>query len=216
MTTHQPSPDEAPDARVGGRLDRSFAMTGRDYLVLKLLLALVALGSLVSLVDALWPRRTITFRSSSGDAGPAAAMTGLPANVSVHHGDELVWSITDPSLGQRVLAALPALFGALCVLAAALVLYSLASHLARDAALTRPVLNRLRVLGLVLAFGGVLWPFVRMLTAFALSVGVESSSVAVVFSLAEFAPVLAGMVVLAIAEAFHRGIGLSEDVEGLV
>lgn len=215
----QPGGDHRPSATPAesASRDRAFRMTGADYVILKVLLALVALGALASIVVALWPGDTIEFTSHSASRGPSAGIAGLASNAHVTWADRLLWTISDPSVGQRILVALPQVFAALCVLAAALLVYSLAGHLARDAAFTRPALHRLRALALVLVFGGILWPFLMMGATFALVAGLQDDpSVLFTFSLTDFAPLLVGMLLLAVAEAFRRGIGLAEDVEGLV
>lgn len=201
------------------RLSRAIhaPMSRADHLVLRVLLALVALGAATSAVVALWPGDTIAFTAAVDGRGPAYTPAGSATDASATYASEVVWTLTEPSLGDRVLVGLPTVFAAVCVILGVLLLLGIVSNIRRDQAFSRQTLSRVRWLALLVVFGGLLQPFVAMAVSFAMAARVQAEpSVLFTFSLVEFAPVLVGMLLLVLGEALTRGAALADDVEGLV
>ncbi len=126
-------------------------------------------------------------------------------------------TLADPTVGQRLLDLGPGvLLTALVVTGAWLVLRVLRDVAAGDPFRRRNV-TRLRALAFVVAIGlPVVW-FARasvdlgLLTSLDTEAGVAGTVVAV-----PWAPVVVGMLVALVAEAFKLGAGLRDDVDGLV
>ncbi len=126
-------------------------------------------------------------------------------------------SVADASTGLWVGTLATGLVLALAVVAVALLLRHVVGQVRAGAPFTTSSLRALRAVGVVIAATSVLHPFVAgFATSAVMSRALaDSSSYSVGF---DFSPLwlLAGMVVLAVAEAFRTGVRLTEDVEGLV
>lgn len=172
-------------------------------------------GAAIAAIANLWPTRTIDFLVGTGDPGPARTVAGQASNATARYNAEVLWTITDPSLGQRLLVALPGLWGAALVIVIALLFRSVVTRIRNGGAFTAATTNRVRAIALVLIFGGILYAAILAVTQFALVAGLQDE-VSVVFTIDPIAPFVAGFVLLVLVEVFRRGIQLSEDVEGLV
>lgn len=189
-----------------------------DYVFVHVLLWVVVAGAAIAAIGNLWPTRTIDFLVGTGDPGPARTVAGQASNATARYNAEVLWTITDPSLGQRLLVALPGLWGAALVIVIALLLRSVVTRIRNGGAFTTATTNRVRAIALVLIFGGILYAAILAVTQFALVAGLQDE-VSVAFTIdpiAALAPFVAGFVLLVLVEVFRRGIQLSEDVEGLV
>lgn len=217
QTTDPTDPHAPPTAP--GRLERALntPMSRGDHVALRILLVLTAMGAAIAIVASLWPSTTIQFTADSADPGPRLPTTGTAANASASYSDQIVWTITDPSLAQRLLVALPTILGAAAILAGVALLIGITASIRRERAFTRTTASRVRWLALLVLLAGLLQPFVKVAVSFALVAQVQDQpSVLFTFNLADFAPVLVGMLLLALGEVFSRGIVLADDVEGLV
>ena len=217
QTTDPTAPHAASAAP--GRLERALntPMSRGDHVALRILLVLTAVGAAIAVVAALWPSTTIQFIAQSADPGPRLPTTGTAANASANYSDQVVWTITDPTLAQRLLVALPTILGAAAVLGGVALLIGITASIRRDRAFTRTTATRVRWLALLVLLVGLLQPFVTAAVSFALVAQVQDQpSVLFTFNLTDFAPVLVGMLLLALGEVFSRGIVLADDVEGLV
>lgn len=217
MTAHPtPQPQTRPPRR--GLLARTLSApldTG-DYVLLHVLLALTGLGAIISIINALWPRSQVAFVASQPDLGPVIPNGGT-AGASVRYSDQVLWTLTDPSVADRLLVALPAVFGALVVLAAVVLVWKVVARIRGGHAFTPATVRLVRALALVVTFGGLLWPFTQMGAQFVL-VTRHNPEPRSLFTLqfTHFAPFLAGMLLVLLTEVFARGAQQADDLEGLV
>jgi hypothetical protein len=151
--------------------------------------------------------------------GVADAVRGLPLEVdpSVGGGRQATTVLTDPTTGQHLLALAPHLLGVAAVTVAALLLLGVARALRHGDPFTPSSARRLTALGFLVLVAGLLGPAVAELLRLLLLWSTPAAAQGWTFS-AELSlwPVLAGMLVLFVAEVFRRGAALRADVEGLV
>ncbi|WP_017626352.1 DUF2975 domain-containing protein [Nocardiopsis chromatogenes] len=149
---------------------------------------------------------------------PVSAPAGLSGDgLAVEGVRDAVLVVSDPAPLQRVLAEGPTLLAGVLWLAGLVLVVRIAATL-RDGDAFAPANPRrlLAVAGLVLA-GAVLVPLVRALAADRLAAQVPAVDEAVVFGFGvSLMPMVAAVMVAALAEAFRRGTELREDTEGLI
>lgn len=188
-----------------------------DFRAARVLIGLTAAASLIGAVVSLWPSGPLIFSSAVEQAGPAYPASGLRPGVSVRYDDQVVWTLTDPTLSQRLLAALPGLVVVAGVLACAWCMWRLMDAVGAGEPFSRRSTRLVRALALVLIGVGILWPFAHMFAGFALVTQVQDvPSVLFTFNLLQFWPIVAGFFLLVLTEVFVRGNRLRDDVDGLV
>lgn len=188
-----------------------------DFRATRVLVLIAALLGVLATLVALWPSGPLSFTSSVQNPGPAYPAPGIAPGANAHYDDTVVWTIADPTMGQRLLAALPWLVVLAAVVVGAWCLWRLMDAVASGEPFSARSTRQVRLLALVLIAAGMLWPFARMISGFALVTQVqELPEVLFTFSLIEFWPVVAGFCLLVLTEVFARGARLREDVEGLV
>ena len=125
--------------------------------------------------------------------------------------------LADPSAGQRLLALAPGVLATLLVLLACWCLVLVLRTVAAGDPFEPLNVTRLRVVAAVLVIG---WPvvfFLQMAVQGALLGSLDLGGLDVSFGLdLPWVPVLAGMVIAMLAEAFKAGSRLRDDVDGLV
>lgn len=204
-----------PPSRLSGVFTKP--PSAADVVVVRIILVLIMIAAAAALVFALWPSQSINYTTAAASAAAAPVPDGTAANVTVAHTDELVWTISDPNLAQRLLVALPTLLGAALVGIGAWLLFGITTRIHRGHAFARPTITRLRALALVVLFGGLVLPFIELTTKFALSAQVQSEPhLLLTFDLIVFWPVIVGLLLLLLTEVFVKGRVLSDDLEGLV
>ncbi|MDA2813406.1 DUF2975 domain-containing protein [Nocardiopsis sp. RSe5-2] len=147
-------------------------------------------------------------------AVPAAAAHGRVALEGAREG-ELV--VADPTVAERVLAEAPTLLAALSAVAVLLLLLRIAAAFRKGDAFAPGNAGRLAAVALLVGIGTLVVPPVRALAADRLAAPAPEVEAAVVtgFSV-PMAPLLAAVLIAALAEAFRYGARLREDTEGLV
>ncbi|WP_017539800.1 DUF2975 domain-containing protein [Nocardiopsis halophila] len=147
-----------------------------------------------------------------------SAPAGLSGDgIAVEGTREAALVVTDPSLGQRLLTEGPTLLSGALALAVLVLVIRMAATLRDGDAFAPANPRRLQmVAGLVLA-GTVAVPLVRALAVDRLSAQAPAVSEAVVFGFGvSLTPLVAGLVIAALSEAFRQGVKLREDTEGLI
>jgi hypothetical protein len=170
----------------------------------------------------LWPTGPVHFRGAVTGPGPvhtdpAVTEAGLTAGAVARFSSELEWVLSDPTLGQRLIAAAPAVLVLAAGLGIAWSLWHLLTAAGRAEPFTRLTVRYARLLaGLVLALA-VARPFVQMASQFFLIAQV-SADPQVLFSveLSDFLPLLAGVLLVVLTEVYARGLALRDDTDGLV
>lgn len=197
---------------------KSFFSAG-DYVATKVLLVLVALlyPALVlvpQLLD-LAAGRPLVLRGPGPD-GAAPVVGEPPDGVVGRYDDTVIWSIAEPSVGQRVVVLLPVVVTTAFLAVGLVVLWRLVSATRRGVPFDRSMVRRLRVLGVLLLAYGLLAFFAAPMVLLAVFWSVPGTPVALGVDVPALLPVVLGFVVLVLAESFRVGLRLSEDVEGLV
>ena len=193
-----------------------FAFDRSDRWGLVFLLGAVALGAVIAwVVGPLteWASgEPLTAEVLSTVTVPQLDATGVdygPASYDV--------VLVDPSAGQRLLALAPGILATLLVLLACWCLVLVLRTVAAGDPFEPLNVTRLRVVAAVLVIG---WPvlfFLQMAVQGALLGSLDLGGLDVSFGLdLPWVPVLAGMVIAMLAEAFKAGSRLRDDVEGLV
>ncbi|MGD7732255.1 DUF2975 domain-containing protein [Propionibacteriaceae bacterium G57] len=185
-----------------------------DIVVLRALLVLIMIGAAVATVAALWPTSSISYTALTDDTTPAPGPAGTAANVSLAHADELLWIITDPTLGQRLLVALPVVFVAALVAVGAWLVLGIVTRISRGEAFGPAAIRRL---SLVVLLGGITAPFVELASRFALSAQLQDQpQVFFRFELMDIWPIVVGMVLLLITQVFRRGAAMTDELAGVI
>ena len=190
-----------------------------DYLATKVLLVVTAVVvSTLSLLPGLvaWARgRPLQVTGQDPTAGPAPEVPGAPGVVG-RRTNEVVWSVLDPSAGQRVVALVPAVITTVVVVVAAVVLWRLVVTTQRGRPFDGRAVRQLRVLGvLVLAYACVA-TFADPLVLLAVFWSVQAPLVGFTLDLSGLFPLVVALLLLVLAEGFRVGSRLHDDVEGLV
>lgn len=146
------------------------------------------------------------------------APAGLSGDgIAVEGTREAALVVTDPSLGQRMLAEGPTLLAGVLSLAVLVLVVRMAATLRDGDAFAPANPRRLLVVAGLVVGGVVVVPLVRALAADRLAAQVPAVSEAVVFGFGvSLMPLVAGLVVAALSEAFRQGVKLREDTEGLI
>ncbi|WP_425309125.1 DUF2975 domain-containing protein [Ammonicoccus fulvus] len=197
---------------------RSFLAPSRgDFLFARLLVIVVALALTIGAVATLWPSGPLEFTASLQDPGPAYAAGATAPGASATYAPEVVWTLTDPSIGERLLAGLPALFLLVVGLVAAWLVWKLISAAQSGEPFTRTTVRYSRALAALVLIGAAIWPFLLMGVQFALVTRVQSEpSVLMWFTGFDFLPIVIGALLVILTEVYARGLDLRDDVEGLV
>lgn len=207
-----PNPHSNPVSRA-----LSAPPSSADFVIVRIILVLIMIGSAATIVVHLWPSRTIDYTMATATAASLPAPEGAASNVSLAHTGEAVATITDPTIAQRLLVATPVLFVALLVGVGAWLLYGITARIHRGDAFGRSTITRLRALAIMVLLGGVVAPFLMLGTRFVLSDQLLAAP-EVLFTIDATTawPVIVGLLLVLLTEVFTRGRALSDDLEGLV
>ena len=176
----------------------------------------------------LWAVPAVTALSVLGTAvravrGEAIESTGYLPEQLVTAVDPVTGSLSgtvvveDPSTAQYAWALVPGLVVVLLTLAAAMLLLGVARSLRVGEPFTVANARRVTSVGVLVAVGGVILPFVHSIGHHAVIEPLvpDNGSVTWVVDAAIW-PVAVGLLIAFVAEVFARGARLREDVDGLV
>ncbi|MGD8214251.1 DUF2975 domain-containing protein [Aestuariimicrobium sp. Y1814] len=195
----------------------SAPLSTTDVLITRIILVLVMVGAAAIIVSALWPTDTVDYVTAAPSVAAVATPDGTAANVTLAHQAEWVWTISSPTIGQRLLVAAPTILRSALVGVGAWLLLGITTRIHRGEAFAEATISRLRALAIMIMFGGLIVPFLELGTRFALSAQLqESPEVTLLFSPTVFWPVLVGMLLLLLTQVFVKGQAMGDDLEGLV
>lgn len=216
------SPDtDSPADRQGSPGPLARALTSppstADIVITRIILLLVIAAAVVTVVVSLWPSEAVHWTTAAASGTPMLPPAGAATNLSLAYPDEWVWTITGPTLAQRILVALPTVVTAVLVGLGAWLLQGITLLIHRGQAFSPATINRLRALAIMVLIGGLVVPFVEVATRFALAAQVlEQAELLLHFDATVFWPVLVGLLLLLLTEVFVKGRRMGEDLEGLV
>lgn len=188
-----------------------------DYLFARVLVIIAALALAAGTVAGLWPVGPLTFTAELREPGPAYAPAGTAPNASATYAPQAVWTLSDPTFGERLAAGLPAVFLLVVGLAVAWCLWKLLDGARSGEPFTRATVGAARALGALVLLSAVVWPFLLMGVQFFLVTRVQSDpAVLMWFSGFDFLPIVIGALLVILTEVYARGLGLRDDVDGLV
>lgn len=191
------------------RFDRS------DRIALTVLLALLGLAAVGAwLVAPVW-----AWIEGAALHTPYSAPVEVPSlqDAGVGHTDasfDLV--VHDPSVGQRLLDLLPGLGFLVVAVAAGLLVLALMRDISRGDPFAPRNVTRLRALALLVAVGWTLVSLAGTVVDSVIVAGLDSVPDRGVQIGIPVLPVLVGVIVALVAEAFKAGSRLRDDVNGLV
>jgi len=145
--------------------------------------------------------------------GTRDARTGLPP---VELGSEMALYVLQPPWRGRLAYAGPVLFTQALALTVLVLLWRIVGTVASGEVFVRENARRMLAIGVIVAVGGSLAQVLRYLGWVDM---IEHSAAAGVVRAAwsfSFLPLLAGAVILLLAEVFRQGVRIRADVEGLV
>lgn len=194
-----------------------FTASRGDFIAARVVLLIAALFLVVGCFIQLWPTGPLHFTSSVAEDGPTYAAPDITAGASARFSSEIEWTVSDPTLGQRALAGLPAALLLIAGLIAVWCLWRLIDAVMAGEPFTRRSVRHARVLALSVAFAAACWPFLGPLVNFMLITQVQSlPSVLLTVRMQDFLPIVVAALLVVLTEVYARGLALREDVEGLV
>ena len=159
-----------------------------------------------------WP---VPFQTADSPQGTVDATTGKPA-VELFMFDGMQLTFWNPTVLDRLAYAGPSLFTALLTLSVLLLLYRIVGTVDSGDVFTRSNARRILWIGLLVGIGGSAVQLAQYAAhASMVSRSAGAGLLEVPFRFAA-TPVLAGAVLLVLAEAFRQGVRLRADVDGLV
>lgn len=230
MTNHTGDTDHSDDGRAGGtgsagRSDRPAGATPRRDLLafdrydrwgLIFLIGAVALGAVLAwVVEPLsdW----VTGAPLTPEMSSAVTVPQLDAAGIAHGPGTYTVDVVDPSAGQRLLALAPGVLAALLVLLACWCIVLVLRTVAAGDPFQSVNVIRLRVVAAALVLGAPVFYVFQSFANAAVLDSLDLTGLELTFTLEiPWVPMLAGMVVAMLAEAFKAGSRLRDDVDGLV
>ena len=207
------------DANASGKTKRDWLAFDRsDYLVTKILLAIVVLVSLLfdlvaPVVDAVRNAPlpvSYTTKVSSGVLLPRGA---------THDGEVTMEPLLNgATLGERLVQATPGLLGGAVSIAVATLLFQLLRTTQAGDPFTRRNVRRINTMALVVGIGGSLAHLAQGIADNAMyTTGRLPRPDTLFFEMTlPLTPLVVMMVIFLIGETFRRGVKLRDDLEGLV
>ena len=207
------------DSNASGKTKRDWLAFDRaDYIVTKILLALVVVGAL--LFDLVVP----VVEAAKNAPLPMSYTTKVTSGITLPRGaihDGVVTMellLKDPTLGERLVQAIPGLLGGAASITVALLLFQLLRTTQAGDPFTRRNVRRINTLALVVGLGGTLAQLAQEAADNALyTSGRLPKTDTMIFEMTlPLMPLVVMMVIFLIGETFRRGVKLRDDVEGLV
>jgi hypothetical protein len=190
-----------------------------DYRATKVLLvvaaALVSALSLLPGLSAWVTGRALEVVGQDPTGTPPPEVPGAPGVVGRRTG-EVVWSVLEPSTGQRLVALVPAVLTAVVVVGAAVVLWRLVATTQQGRPFDLRAVRQLRVLAVLVFVQALVATFAGPVVLLAVLWSVQTPLVSVALDGSGIFPLVVAMLLLVLAESFRVGLRLREDVEGLV
>jgi hypothetical protein len=206
------------DHATGGTKRDWLAFDGADYLALKIVLGIVVIGSILFGLGG--PVVAAATNSPLPVSYTAKVTSGieLPRGATLDGEPTVKLLLSDAALGERLTQALPDLLIAAMTVAVAWLLFQLLRDTQAQEPFTRRNVRRINMIALVIGLGGVLVQFALGIADNAIQTSgriPDQGDPSFVFTFAPL-PLVAGIVIALIGEAFRRGVQLRDDVEGLV
>jgi len=189
-----------------------------DYLITKIVLGIAVVGSVLFGLGG--PIRDAVTNAPLPVSYSTKVTSGIPLpRGATHDGDATVeLMLTDATLSERLTQALPELLIAAMTIAVALLLYRLLRDTQAGEPFTRRNVWRISTTALIVGIGGMPVQFVQGVADNMIQTSgriPDQGDPSFVFTFGPL-PLVAGIVIALIGEAFRRGVQLRDDVEGLV
>ena len=207
------------DANKTGRTKRDWLVFSHlDYLITKIVLGIAVVGSVLFGLGG--PIRDAVTNAPLPVSYSTKVTSGIPLpRGATHDGDATVeLMLTDATLSERLTQALPELLIAAMTIAVALLLYQLLRDTQAGEPFTRRNVWRISTTALIVGIGGMPVQFVQGVADNMIQTSgriPDQGDPSFVFTFGPL-PLVAGIVIALIGEAFRRGVQLRDDVEGLV
>jgi len=207
------------DANGTGRTKRDWLVFSHlDYLITKIVLGIAVVGSVLFGLGG--PIRDAVTNAPLPVSYSTKVTSGIPLpRGATHDGDATVeLMLTDATLSERLTQALPELLIAAMTIAVALLLYQLLRDTQAGEPFTRRNVWRISTTALIVGIGGMPVQFVQGVADNMIQTSgriPDQGDPSFVFTFGPL-PLVAGIVIALIGEAFRRGVQLRDDVEGLV
>ncbi|CAL9574168.1 hypothetical protein SUDANB121_04928 [Nocardiopsis dassonvillei] len=209
-----------------------FRWSRADSLVLRVLLGgFLAFQAVRAIVLLLWipgalPAGTLGLNALRhwlpADTDPLPAPVTVTGEASAHTGQDLVLVFHDPTPAERLLLAVPDLLGVAAMVLVAFLLLRMAGTLSAGDPFVPANVRRLYAIALTVITGALSVPFAKAFAGMLLQDRVVESEAPVLFAFevtfggATGALLLAGFLLVGLAEVFRRGTRMRDDVRGLV
>ncbi|MFI0445790.1 DUF2975 domain-containing protein [Actinomadura sp. 6N118] len=170
------------------------------------------IGPLLAVAGLLDPATSRSVSLSGTTAADIAAADGIKLSTS----DQAQLTIAHPDVYQRALLELPTLIGAAMIMLGISLLFLLTRTLRQGDPFASGNPRRLHGIALLILVGGVFGNWLEAITSSMLVSGTSlQDRIPTSFQISPV-PVMAALLVAALAEAFRLGTRLREDTEGLV
>ena len=206
-------------ANASGRTKRDWlAFDGPDYLITKIVLGIAVVGSVLFGLGG--PILAAATKAPLPVSYATKVTTGieLPRGATHNSNATVELLLKDATLSERFGQAPPGLLLAAMTIAVAWLLFQLLRSTRAGEPFTRQNVRRINTIALIVGIGGVMGQLAQAFADNSIYTTGRLPHLSNVTFEATFTPLpLVAMLVIAlIGEAFHRGVELRDDVEGLV
>lgn len=155
-----------------------------------------------------------TREASEGRGVPEFTRGGTTA---VYEGG-IHWLIGSASTAQWVWSLIPALIGSVLLISGCVITWRLLSAVRAGEPFRRPAVRSMLIINLLVVAYGMLVPLITVAADFVITADLRAGGPAAYFTVvpADFAPIMIGLLLVAVTECFRQGVALRDDVDGLV
>lgn len=191
------------------RLPSLFSVTRADFGFTRIVVIASTLALVIGVANRLLPGRPVRISGVAPAAGPVYETPG--PGVSARFARDLVWTLEDPTPGQRVLAALPLLLVLVCGLGLAWAVWQLLGIAGRNDPVTARAVRYARWLAFLVLALALAFPFLSAASTALLLDGIGASAeFSFAWRVEDFLPLAAGLCLVVLAEFLARDLDVRE------